>query len=155
MRRSQRDVVFEVSRGRLVRHVRLKDGRGYSHRCTLDVLDQVAHLVEARREAGVTTTELWEALSDLACTQISVALEFLKDRGCVAVEGRRTCAASATLTEVRHRAVGRRAVLLQSRNWVVTAAEADRLAAAGVSFAYLCEHVTPDGQYGVMTVPVN
>jgi hypothetical protein len=38
---------------------------------------------------------------------------------------------------------------------VVTAAEADRLAAAGVSFAYLCEHVTPDGQYRVMTVPVN
>jgi hypothetical protein len=75
------------------------DGRSYSHRCTLDVLEQVAHLVESRRDTGVTTNELWEALPDLACTQVSVALEFLKDRGCVSVEGRRSYAASATLTE--------------------------------------------------------
>jgi hypothetical protein len=99
MRRSQRDIEFEVHRGCLVRHVRLKDGRAYSHRCTLDVLEQVAHHVEGRGEAGVTTSELWEALPDLACTQIAVALEFLKDRGCVNVEARRSYPASTTLYE--------------------------------------------------------
>ncbi len=99
MRRAQRDVVFEVRRGRLVRHVALTNGRGYAQHCTLEVLDQVAWVVEERGENGVTTNELWESLPDLPCTQISVALAFLKDRGCVAVEGRRSYAASTTLYE--------------------------------------------------------
>ncbi len=99
MRRSQRDVVFEVCRGRLVRQVRLTDGRGYTQHCTSDVLGQVACLVEGRGEDGITTNELWDALPDLPCTQISIALAFLKDRGCVEARGRRSYAASGTLYE--------------------------------------------------------
>ncbi len=73
MRRAQREIVFEVRRGRLVRQVWLKDGRTYTQHCTLDVLEAVAQFVESRGEDGVTTNELWAALPDLACTQISIA----------------------------------------------------------------------------------
>jgi hypothetical protein len=99
MRRSQRDVVFEVCRGRLARHVRFIDGRGYTQHCTSDVLGQVACLVEERGQDGITTNELWEALPDLPCTQVSIALAFLKDRGCAEARGRRSYAASTTLYE--------------------------------------------------------
>ncbi len=56
MRRRQRDVSFEVCRGRLVRHVRLPGDRGYTQFCTRETLEEVAHVVEQRRETGVTTT---------------------------------------------------------------------------------------------------
>ena len=39
------------------------------------------------------------ALSDQPCTQVSIALAFLKERGCVETVGRRSYAASATLHE--------------------------------------------------------
>ena len=42
------------------------------------------------------------------------------------------------------------AILREGQNLVVSEADADRLGAAGVSFAYLCDR---DGQ--VLTVPVN
>jgi hypothetical protein len=99
MRRTQRAVEFAVRHGRLVRHVRLRNGRGYTQQCTRQVLEKVAWLVEARGEAGVTTPELWNALPELPCTQIAVALAFLKDRGCVETSGRRSYAASATVSE--------------------------------------------------------
>jgi hypothetical protein len=99
MRHRQQEIVFAVRHGRLVRHVRLRDGRGYTQQCTREVLEQVAWFVEARGEAGVTTPELWAALPELPCTQISIALAFLKDRGCVETSGRRSYAASATVYE--------------------------------------------------------
>jgi hypothetical protein len=99
MRRTQQEIVFAVRYGRLVRHVRLRDGRGYTQHCTREVLEQVAWLVEARGERGVTTPELWDVLPEWPCTQISVALAFLKDRGCVETSGRRSYAASATVYE--------------------------------------------------------
>src|SRR5262249_32014779 len=95
----QREVSFEVQRGRLVRRVRLKDGRTYAHYCMPGVLKEVTHCVEERGDAGVTTGELWTALPNYPCTQISVALEFLKDRGCVEISQRRSYASSATLCE--------------------------------------------------------
>jgi hypothetical protein len=99
MRRRQQEIVFAVRHGRLVRHVRFRDGRGYTQQCTGAVLEQVAWLVEARGEAGVTTPELWDALPELPCTQISIALAFLKEQGCVETSGRRSYAASATVYE--------------------------------------------------------
>ncbi|HJZ93289.1 MAG TPA: hypothetical protein VKE40_20605 [Gemmataceae bacterium] len=42
------------------------------------------------------------------------------------------------------------AIRFDGRNLVVTKAEADRMAAAGIAFAYLCDH---DGR--IVTVPVN
>jgi len=52
-------------------------------------------------------------------------------------------------------AAGGKAVLLDGRNFVMTQDEADRVAAAGVEFAYLVQHQMPDGDYRVMTIPVN
>ena len=47
------------------------------------------------------------------------------------------------------------AVLLDGKNYVMDRAEADRLAAAGVEFAYLHDHEMPDGEHRIVTVPVN
>ena len=48
-----------------------------------------------------------------------------------------------------------RASLVEGRNYVAEQVEIDRLAAAGVEFAYLCDHEMPDGTHRIMTVPVN
>jgi len=48
-----------------------------------------------------------------------------------------------------------RAIRLNGRNYVVEEAEAVRLAAAGVEFAYLCDHEMPDGTHRIVTIPVN
>lgn len=45
--------------------------------------------------------------------------------------------------------------ILVSGPQVVSQADADRLAAAGVEFAYLVDHEMPDGERRIMTVPVN
>ena len=47
------------------------------------------------------------------------------------------------------------AVLIDGKPMVVPQSDCDRLAAAGVSFAYLCDHEMPDGSFRIMTVPVN
>jgi hypothetical protein len=49
----------------------------------------------------------------------------------------------------------REAILLDRKPLVVAQREADRLAEAGVEFAYLCDHEMPDGASCIMTVPVN
>ena len=46
-------------------------------------------------------------------------------------------------------------VLLDGKNYVMEQSEADRLAAAGVEFAYLCDHEMPDGEHRIVTIPVN
>lgn len=99
MRSRQRDFRFEVERGMLVRTATLKDGRSYVHRCALETLREVAWWIEEHGADGVTTNELWDALPDLPATQISVALEFLKERGCMVTCGRRNYAASSVLYE--------------------------------------------------------
>ena len=50
---------------------------------------------------------------------------------------------------------GRHAIRLDGKHFVVTRREADRLAEAGIEFAYLCDHEMPDGSFRIMTVPVN
>jgi len=47
------------------------------------------------------------------------------------------------------------AVLLDGKPMVVPQADCDRLQAAGIGFAYLCNHEMPDGSYRIVTVPVN
>jgi hypothetical protein len=47
------------------------------------------------------------------------------------------------------------AILLGGRHYVMEQAEIDRLASAGVGFAYLTVREMPDGTERVMTVPVN
>ena len=97
-RDEDRDVRFEVVDGRLVRTVVLPDGRGYVHRCTGETFQAVAHAIEERADEGVTLEPLAEAL-DAPCTQVNVALEFLKERGCVVTRGRRNYPASNALFE--------------------------------------------------------
>jgi hypothetical protein len=90
---------FALERGYLVRTVTKRDGSTYSHRCSLESYKAVAYFVEEHTAEGVTTGMLWEGLPDVACTQASVALEFLKDRGCVTTTGRRSYPASDILYE--------------------------------------------------------
>ncbi len=47
------------------------------------------------------------------------------------------------------------AVLLDGKHYVMQKSEAERLAAAGVEFAYLHDHEMPDGTFRIITVPVN
>jgi hypothetical protein len=47
------------------------------------------------------------------------------------------------------------AISVAGGSFVVTRAEAERLAEAGVEFAYLCDHEMPDGSHRIVTVPVN
>ena len=47
------------------------------------------------------------------------------------------------------------AVLLGGKHYVMQKTEAERLAAAGVEFAYLHDYDLPDGRNIIMTVPVN
>jgi hypothetical protein len=47
------------------------------------------------------------------------------------------------------------AIRLRGEPLVVLQEDADRLAAAGAEFAYLCDHEMPDGSHRIVTVPVN
>jgi hypothetical protein len=47
------------------------------------------------------------------------------------------------------------AIRLRGEPLVVLKEDADRLDAAGVEFAYLCDHEMPDGSHRLVTVPVN
>src|SRR6185295_10872247 len=97
MRNRQHEVLFMVERGKLVRYVSYADGRGHVQRASLAMLKEVSWLIEARAKDGVTTGEMWEALPDFPCTQISVAFAFLKERGCVVTQCRRNYPASDML----------------------------------------------------------
>ena len=50
---------------------------------------------------------------------------------------------------------GGEAILLGRRYFVVSEAEAVRMAQADVEFAYLCEHDAEDSPFRIMTIPVN
>ena len=99
MRHVQREVRFEVERGKLVRYVSRADGRGHVQRTTLTVLKEICWFIESRAKDGATTAELWDALPTFPTTQISVALDFVKQRGCVITDGRRNYPASDILFE--------------------------------------------------------
>jgi len=97
-RHRERNVIFDVVDGVLERRVIFPDGRTYTHRCTRDVYEEVAHAIEERGAQGVTLDPLAKAL-DLPFTQVNVALEFMKERGCVVTRGRRNYPASNCLFE--------------------------------------------------------
>jgi len=52
-------------------------------------------------------------------------------------------------------AAGGEAILLDGEYFVVTEDEAIRIAATGIEFAYLVQQEMPDGEYRIMTIPVN
>jgi hypothetical protein len=87
-----RDVRFYHEDGCLVRTVAgsAGDGRTYTHRCTKDAFETVAHAIsETPAEGEGTTLTFLARHENLAFTQANVALEFLKERGLVDVRHRR------------------------------------------------------------------
>ena len=97
-RHRNREVEYGVVDGVLERTVTFPDGRSYVHRCTRKVYEEVAHGIEERAETGVTLDPLAREL-DLPFTQVSVALEFMKDQGCVVTRLRRNYPASKAMFE--------------------------------------------------------
>ena len=85
---------FAMRHGVLVRTVVPRRGEPYVQRCDLETFTAVAYLLDERADRGLTTPEMWDGLPDVPSTQASVALDFLKERGCVAVECRRCYPAS-------------------------------------------------------------
>ena len=83
---------------RLVQTVTPRGGRPYVHRCTRGVFEAVCHALEAGRGDGATMETLAEAI-DAPYTQVNVALEFLKERGCLETRLRRSYPASKVLFE--------------------------------------------------------
>jgi hypothetical protein len=49
----------------------------------------------------------------------------------------------------------RRVISIGNKLLVLEPAEADRIAAMGIEFAYLFDHEMPDGTHRLITVPVN
>jgi hypothetical protein len=96
-RLNTRSIRYEVVDDHLVRTVTKADGRSYVHRCTRRVFEDVLHVIEAQ-PGPFTVTSLAHA-ADAAFTQVNVALEFLKERGCVETRLRRNYRASDVLFE--------------------------------------------------------
>ncbi len=97
-RHRERNVIFDVVDGVLTRTVIFPDRRTYTHRCTRAIYEEVAHAIDERPKQGVTLDPLAKAL-DLPLTQVNVALEFMKERGCVVTRARRNYPASNFLYE--------------------------------------------------------
>ena len=97
-RARQRDIRFEVIDGDLVRTVPFPDRPGYVHRYRREAFEEVAHVIDERGHEGFTLVTLAEA-TGLPSTQVNVALEFLKQRGCVETRLRRNHPASTVLFE--------------------------------------------------------
>ncbi len=106
MRHAQnRAVRFWWDRGFLMREVTTTARGGkaaltYVQRASLDAIEGVAWYMEDQgRAGGATTTELWDFLTDIPATQVSVVLDFLVERGIVEKRGRRNYPASPCLSE--------------------------------------------------------
>jgi hypothetical protein len=99
MRRNirNRDITFRHEDGCLVRTVAGADGRSYIHRCTLEVFEKVAWVLEETPAdgSGVAINEI-AAAEDLPHTQVDVTLAFLHERGITDRRHRRNYPASAS-----------------------------------------------------------
>jgi hypothetical protein len=100
MRRSirDRDITFRHEDGCLVRTVAGADGRTYTHRCSLDVFEKVAWVLEETPAEGngiaigqIASTE------HLPHTQVDVTLAFLHERGIIDRRHRRNYPASPSV----------------------------------------------------------
>ncbi|MCG3174643.1 MAG: hypothetical protein GMKNLPBB_02903 [Myxococcota bacterium] len=87
-----RHVRFTVLDGCLVREVvDQASNKTYRHRCAKRTFETVVHAMSEITSEGEGTTLTQIARQErLPCTQVNVALEFLKDRGVVDVRHRRS-----------------------------------------------------------------
>ena len=97
-RHLHRSVLFDVIDDHLVRTVIFSEGHQYTHRCTRDVFCDTAYAIEKHADKGVTLDELVQAM-DAPHTQVAVALDFMKEHGCVVTRLRRNYPASNALYE--------------------------------------------------------
>ncbi len=93
MTAATRDETFTLLDGQLVQTVAPARGRPYEHRCPLPSFERVAHAVDEAGGDGFTLETL-VAHEGLPFTQVSVALAFMKERGCVTTRYRRNHAAT-------------------------------------------------------------
>lgn len=100
MRRSirNRNITFRHEDGCLVRTVAGADGRTYTHRCSLDVFEKVAWLLEETPAEGngVAIGEIAKT-ENLPHTQVDVTLAFLHERGIIDRRHRRNYPASTSV----------------------------------------------------------
>ena len=78
----QLDETFAIEDGMLVRRVVPTRGNPYAHSCTKTVYDDVAWAIE-QAGAGTFTLESVRDAIDAPCTQVAVAMAFLKERSCI------------------------------------------------------------------------
>ena len=100
MRRSirNRDIAFRHEDGCLLRTITGADGRTYTHRCTLEVFEKVAWVLEEMPvEGDGTSINEIAAAHDLPHTQVDVTLAFLLERGITNRRHRRNYPASASV----------------------------------------------------------
>jgi hypothetical protein len=100
MRRSipNRDITFRHEDGCLVRTVAGADGRTYTHRCSLDVFEKVAWVLEETPAEGngIAIGQIASA-QNLPHTQVDVTLAFLHERGIIDRRHRRNYPASTSV----------------------------------------------------------
>lgn len=89
---------FALQVGYLVRRLAPVSGEPYAHRCSPEVYRDVALEVQRAGARGTTLGETVESL-DAPWSQAAVALAFMKERGCVAVQRRRVVACSTFVYE--------------------------------------------------------
>lgn len=97
-----RAVQFRLEDGCLVRTVAEGggDGRTYTHRCSKDAFETVAHAIDETPAQGDGATLTGLARQEQRpFTQVNVALEFLKERGIVEVRHRRCYPATTCVFE--------------------------------------------------------
>jgi hypothetical protein len=79
---------FRVDRaGNLVRAVEPKRGKSYEHRTSREAFERVAWAADEIGADGITQDKLVQR-TGLPSTQVSVALAFMKDRGCILTKHR-------------------------------------------------------------------
>ncbi len=90
-----RDITFRHEDGCLVRTVSGADERTYTHRCSLEVFEKVAWLLEQTPAEGngVAINEV-AAAENLPHTQVDVTMVFLNERGIIDRRHRRNYPAS-------------------------------------------------------------
>ncbi len=89
----ERNEIFDVEDGHLIRKVVPRRGQPYKHRCSREAFEQVAFAIDEAGDEAFTLESLVER-EDLPFTQAAVALAFLKERGIVATRYRRNYAAT-------------------------------------------------------------
>lgn len=88
---------FHIDRkGMLVRSVVPTRGEPYEHRCRPETYEALAHAIDEAADRGCTIEEL-AASEGVPMTQVAVAIAFLKERGCISVEGRRSYPATGSV----------------------------------------------------------